>query len=163
MRKLFAIMLLFVTCHAMPGKNNKDLPHSPLPGAIRDAKKVLLTTGGAGDLAIDAFYSAMQSWGKYEIVGSPDDADLIVELTFRVRCDRNWLHDETVGAPRDGRRYSLLMLTTLTVFDAKSNRSLWSAVEGGKLALTQKNREKDAMNLAQELVEELKIRVKASE
>jgi len=156
MRKLFAIVFLLVTCYAMPGKNSKDATPSSLPAAIREAKKVFLRNGGDSDLAYDAFYSEMQSWGRYEIVNAPDEADLVVELTFRVGRGREWLHDETVGAPHDGRRYPLLMLTTLTVFDASSNDSLWSAVESRKLALTEKNREKDTVNLVQKLVAELK-------
>jgi hypothetical protein len=98
----------------------------------------------------------MQSWGRYEIVNSPDEADLIVELTFRVGRGREWLHDETVGAPHDVRRDRLLMLTRLTVFDAKSNGLLWSALESRKLALAEKNRGKDTVNLVQKLVAELK-------
>jgi len=159
MRKLFAIMLLLVTCYATPGKNSKGVPPSLLPAAICDAKKVFLSNGGDSDLAYDTFYSEMQRWGRYETVNSPDEADLIVEVTFRVGRGREWLHDETVGAPQDGRRYPLLMLATLTVFDVKSNHSLWSAVESRKLALTEKNRGKDTVNLVQKLVAELRNRV----
>jgi hypothetical protein len=44
---------------------------------------VFLSNGGGSNLGFDAFYSAMNKWGRYEIVGSPEEADLIVEVAYR--------------------------------------------------------------------------------
>jgi hypothetical protein len=57
---------------------------APLPAVIVNAKKIFLSNGGGSNLAYDAFYSDMKNWGKYEIVGSKQEADLIVELAYRV-------------------------------------------------------------------------------
>src|SRR5580704_9297862 len=62
----------------------KDVTVAPLPAVIVNAKKIFLSNGGGSNLAYDAFYSKMKEWGKYEIVGSPEEADLIVELSYRV-------------------------------------------------------------------------------
>ena len=167
MLKLAAFTCLSVVCFAIPAESNKDVP-PPAPTAVRDAKKVFLTNSRASDPAFNAFYSAMETWGRYRIVGSRDEADLIVELACRFGNGRTWLDDEYYGAPDGSRRHDgyygsreqILTTTTLTIFDAKSKKRLWSSFDRRKLALRQKNREKDAVNSAQKLVEELKTAVK---
>jgi hypothetical protein len=65
-------------------KDKKDVPIAPLPSVVASAKTIFLSNGGESNLAFDAFYAAMKEWGRYEIVGSPDDANLIVELAYKV-------------------------------------------------------------------------------
>src|SRR3989442_14378926 len=72
------------TAYASEAKDKKKVPAAPLPAVIVNAKKIFLSNGGGSNLAYDAFYSKMKEWGKYEVVGSPDEADLIVELAYRV-------------------------------------------------------------------------------
>lgn len=84
MRKLAAALCLFLSVYADAGKSRKDIPPAPLPSVVVNAKRVFLTNGGGSDLAYDTFYSEMKNWGKYQIVGSPDDADLIVEISYHV-------------------------------------------------------------------------------
>jgi hypothetical protein len=84
MRKLVTVLCLFISIYAVAGKSRKDIPTAPLPSVVVNAKKVFLPNGGGSDLAYDAFYSGMKKWGKYEIVGSPDEADLIVEISYHV-------------------------------------------------------------------------------
>lgn len=48
---------------------------------------------------------------------------------------------------------------TLTIFDAKTKNSLWSEVDHRRLARREKNREKEIINSADRLVEDLKARV----
>src|SRR2546426_12007280 len=84
MRKIGVVLCLFISLYAVAGKRRKDIQPAPLPSVIVNAKNVFLTNGGGSDLAYDAFYSEIKKWGKYEIVGSPDEADLIVELAYRV-------------------------------------------------------------------------------
>jgi hypothetical protein len=78
MIKVGVVLCLIISTVAVAGKSRKDIPPAPLPSVVVNAKKVFLPNGGGSDLAYDAFYSQMKTWGKYEIVGSPNDADLIV-------------------------------------------------------------------------------------
>src|ERR1700722_20685274 len=75
----------------------KDVPVAPLPAVIVNAKKIFLSNGGGSNLAYDAFYSKMKEWGRYEIVGSPEEADLIVDLSYRVenKGTRVWSTENT--------------------------------------------------------------------
>jgi hypothetical protein len=71
----------------------KPAPPAPIPSQILTAKKVFIANGGGDesrnddalfsggpDRAYNEFYGAMKTWGRYELVGSPEDADLILEI-----------------------------------------------------------------------------------
>src|SRR5215469_15560699 len=126
MLRVFSVACLSFAFSAIPAESGRDVSSVPAPTAIRDAKKVFLTNSRTYGLAYDAFYSAIESWGRYQIVGSRDEADLVVELAYRVGQGRTWLHDEDYD-----RHHPLLATTTLTIFDARSNKWLWWAVDRG--------------------------------
>jgi len=162
MRKCAICMCLLVSLNVFAGKNRKEVPPAPLPGIVISAKKVFLTNGGGSNLAYDAFYSEMKQWGKYEIVGSPDNADLIIELAYRVedRGTRVWSSSNTYNGTTQVHSAQIVdPQLTLNIFDAKSKTSLWSEVDHRRLARREKNREKETVNSADRLVQDLKARV----
>jgi hypothetical protein len=67
-------------------------PAGPLPSAIFTAKKVFISNAGADgglfphpfsggqDRGYNQFYAAMRTWGRYELVNGPDEADVVLEL-----------------------------------------------------------------------------------
>jgi hypothetical protein len=161
MRKVAALCFL-MSVYAFAGKSRKDVPPAPLPAVIVNAHKVFLTNGGGSDLAYDAFYSEMKKWGKYQIVGSPDEADLIVELGYRIERGgtRVWSSSNSYDGTTQVHSSQIVdPQLVLTIYDAKSKNSLWAAVDHRRLARLQKNREKEIINSAERLVEELKARV----
>src|SRR5262249_40121832 len=83
MKTLAVAACLFGSSTVISAKTRKDIATAPLPAVVVNAKRVFLVNGGGSNLGYDAFYSAMKDWGKYEIVGSPEEADLIVELAYR--------------------------------------------------------------------------------
>jgi len=163
MRKLFAIVCLFTftSAFASAQRSRNDIPAAPLPAIIAHAQKVFLSNGGGSDLAYDAFYSAMKAWGKYKIAGSPDDADLIIELAYRVvdRGTRVWSSTNTYNGATDVHSREMTdPQLVLTIYDAKTKNSLWSTIDHRRLARREKNREKETINSAERLVDELKER-----
>src|ERR1700683_1783408 len=95
---------------------------APVPAQIISAHKVFISNAGAdvparaifnraGDPeeAYNGFYSSMQSWGKYELVSTPADADLVFELRFT--------------APAYGPEFDL------TILDAKTHFLLWTMTQ----------------------------------
>jgi hypothetical protein len=138
-----------------------DVPVAPLPTAILDAKKIFLSNGGGSNLAYDAFYSDIKSWGKYQIVGSPAEADLIVELAYRVedKGTRVWSSTNTYNNTTQVHSAHITdPQLILTIYDAKTKDSLWSETDHRRLAKMEKNREKETVNSAQRLVEDWKMR-----
>jgi hypothetical protein len=153
----FAFAIAFA--HGQRGR--KDIPAAPLPSAIVQARKVFHSNGGGSDLAYDAFYSAMKGWGKFQIAGSPEDADLIIELAYRVidKGTRVWSSTNTYnGVTNIHSREITDPQLVLTIYDAKTKNSLWSTIDHRRLARREKNREKETINSAERLVEELKER-----
>jgi hypothetical protein len=155
MLKLLSFVCLSFACGAMAAEGGKDNTPVPAPPAVHEARKVFLTNSRARKLAYNTFYTAVETWGRYQIVGSAEEADLVVELAYRVGQGRTWLHDEKYD-----RRDRTFATTTLTISDARSKRSLWLAVDRRLLAFRQKEADTDAATSAQRLVEEWKLAVK---
>lgn len=154
------LVLFFATSISHP-KTRKDIPPAPLPASIISAQTVFVSNGGGSDLAYDAFYSEIKKWGKYQIVGSPNDAQLIVELSYRVDDlgTRVWSSTNSyTGATQIHSRQLTDPQLILTIYDAKTKNSLWSTVDHRRLARLEKNREKEMINSAERLVEELRSR-----
>jgi hypothetical protein len=157
---LFLAVLLVP--HEARAKDKKHVPVAPLPAVIVNAKKVFLSNGGGSNLAYDAFYFEMKTWGKYEIVGSPEEEDLIVELAYWVERGgtRVWSSTNTYNNTTQVHSAQIVdPQVMLSIYDAKSKTSLWSESDHRRLARMEKNREKETVNSAQRLVEDLKVRV----
>ena len=161
MRKLIFVISFLLLIPALQAKTRKDVPPAPLPEAIVTAHNVFLSNGGGSDLAYDAFYSEMKKWGKYQIVGSPDAAELIVELSYQVEDmgTRVWSSVNTYNNTTQVHSSQLIdPKLILTIYDARTKNSLWSTVDHRRLARMEKNREKEMINSAERLVEELRLR-----
>jgi hypothetical protein len=161
MRKLIFVISFLLLIPALQAKTRKDVPPAPLPEAIVTAHNVFLSNGGGSDLAYDAFYSEMKKWGKYQIVGSPDAAELIVELSYQVEDmgTRVWSSVNTYNNTTQVHSRQLIdPKLILTIYDARTKNSLWSTVDHRRLARMEKNREKEMINSAERLVEELRSR-----
>jgi hypothetical protein len=162
MRIALSLLCLLTSINMFAARERKDVPSAPLPAAVAGARTIFLTNGGGSNLAYDEFYAQMKQWGKYEIVGSPDDADLIIELAYIVEHNgtRVWSTTNTYNGATDVHSSQIVdPQLTLTIFDAKTKNSLWSEIDHRRLARREKNREKETINSADRLVEDLKARV----
>jgi hypothetical protein len=77
-------------------QNAAPVSQAPVPAQIFSAKKVFISNvggdndispdhySGGPDRAYNQFYAAMKDWGRYELVSTPADAELIFELHFDV-------------------------------------------------------------------------------
>ncbi len=159
-RILFCVFLVVMLCDLW-AKGRKDIPTAPLPAIVVTAKTVFLTNGGGSNLAYDSFYAEMKSWGKYQIAGSPEEADLIIELAYRVEKagTRVWSSTNTYDGSTQVHSAQIVdPQLMLIIYDAKSKQSLWSAVDHRRLARLEKNREKETIKSAERLVNELRTR-----
>src|SRR5262249_37963491 len=124
----------------------KDVPIAPLPTVIVNAKKIFLSNGGGSNFAYDAFYSKLKECNTYEIVGSAEEADLIVELSYRVedKGTRVWSSTNTYNNTTQVHSAQIIdPQLILTIYDAKTKNSLWSETDHRRLARREKNREKE--------------------
>lgn len=121
-------------------------PAAPLPSQIVTAKKVFIANTGRGfdssawtgghDRMYNQFYADMNSWGRYELVSAPGDADLVLDV--------NVVHD------------SLSLELELEILDPKTGIVLWTHYEGVKIAVSQKNRDQNFDDTIYKLTADLK-------
>ena len=101
-------------------------PAAPVPSQIQQAQTIFLTNSGSDpNFPIDAtkayndIYAALQTWGRYKLVNSPDQADLVFQLKgiapiTEVSGNRGGVYSVTSPAFQ------------LTILDPKSNIALWT-------------------------------------
>ena len=127
----------------------KENTTAPLPTQIVTAKKVFIANGGhesnpnvsgySGgiDRTYNRFYSAMRSWGHYELVSTPVDCDLVFEIRFTDSIVGQKTFNGTTTGSKDDPQFRL------TIMDPKTKIVLWAFTEHVESARSQGNRDKN--------------------
>ena len=166
MKQLFCLVFvlsLLAPRYSYASKDHRKIvPEAPLPESVAMAKKAFLTNGGGSSLAFDEFYSQMKQWGRFELVGSPTGADVVIELRYfvddhgpRVSSYTNAYTGQTQVISHEIVDPQL----SLNIYDAKTKDLLWSVTDHRRLARREKNREKETVNSADRLVDNMKQRI----
>jgi hypothetical protein len=113
---------------------------------------------GGADACYNTFYASLQQWGHYQLVNSPKDADLILEIsaTKRAEIDKEILSPGPRSDTYDVTRYPAII--TIAAKQTGTGSTFWTTqVEFLSTANTQKT------NLRQfnEAIETLTNRLKA--
>ena len=144
-----ALALALIALQAAAAKDTKEAPPAPVPVQILAAKTVFIANAGGEqnpsdsqfnggpDRAYNQLYAEMKTWGRYELVSSPADADLFFELRFtqtRVASDpQEALKLDVVYDPQ----------LRLVIRDPKTQAVLWGFTEHMQWAILQGNRDKN--------------------
>jgi hypothetical protein len=146
--RVLAISLASVS--AVLAQSAKPVPSAPapVPARILAAKKAFIANAGGDersttdplynggpDRAYNGFYSALKSWGRYELVSDPADADLVMEIQFQI--ERPVLKGDTLTSSDYDPEFRL------TIRDPKTNVLLWGFTEHAQWALLQGNRDRN--------------------
>lgn len=134
-------------------------PVAPLPSQIFTAKKVFIANGGGGfdkeiwsgdpSRTYNEFYGAIKSWGHYEIVGTPADSDLVLQISI-------------ASSPRiSGGEVAPWFQARVTLLDPKTNVLLWASDEfipekPGIGLILKRNRDKEFSEAIGRIVTDLK-------
>lgn len=128
---VYAIVCFVLSAAVIEAQQPKEAPPAPTPQQILAAKKIFIANAGSldadiakhyeisPDAAYNEFYAAMKSWGRYEIVSTPSDADLILAAGFSAPIPYN-----NIGVSW------LSIQVRLRIVDPKTNIALWEASEG---------------------------------
>ncbi len=133
-------------------------PSAPIPAPILSAHKVFLANGGADLKSVEEFqypmnepynstYAALKAWGHWQLVSSPEDADLV--LIVRATAPINLCSS---GMPQC---YSPQI--ELKIYDAKSHFLLWAFTRPIHGALLQTTAEKNYAAAIHGLIIQLKL------
>ena|SRR5579863_7696081 len=113
--------MIVPTASILRAEEPQEAPTGPIPSQILTAQKVFISNGG-GDPNTAAgiyneLYAQMKVWGHYQLVGSPGEADLVLEIgpsrliiedptvTLKLRDPKSgillWTIDEAFRKPND--------------------------------------------------------------
>lgn len=118
---------------------------APIPAQILAAKNVFISNGSgecgtfycsAPDQPYSEFYSNMKSWGRYQLVTAPSDADIVFEIAT----------PSVPGASPDIR---------LVILDPKTRLALWTFDEYAKPAARQSTARKNFSKAVSTLVQDV--------
>ena len=143
---LFAGLAISLRCdHLYAAQQFKQVPPAPVPPLILAAKKVFIANGGGDESLFDMpqysggpdrlyneFYASMKSWGRYELVSSPGEADLV----FEVRLTVLQTSERQLPTSYDSQFH-------LAIRDVKTHETLWGLTEHAQTAILQGNRDKN--------------------
>jgi hypothetical protein len=136
--------------HVSTAQQAKGPSPAPVPPQIAAAQKAFISNAGGEsfetvidqnvfnggpDRPYNQFYAAMKDWGRYELVSSPAEADLVFEIS--------WVLTDT------GLKLPVLGQLRLVVVDPKTRVTLWNITEYVRGAMLLGNRDKNfdqAMN-----------------
>ena len=156
--RLLAMMVLLAGGSVACAQQTPTAPVAPIPAQIITARKVFIANGGVDATSLTAFrrakeprepynqfYIAMKRWGRYEVVGAPGEADLVLQLSFSAPisdCVKSTSYQPQL---------------TLLIFDTQTHFRLWTftePVQGAFLKSTwDKNVEKGIGSLIEDLMQ----------
>jgi hypothetical protein len=151
------IALLTLTAVSIAQKSPMP-PSAPVPPQIPAAQKIFISNAGGEsfetvfdqlvfnggpDRPYNQLYAVMKAWGHRELVSSPADADLVLEIS--------WSLTQT------DLRLPVLGQLRLTVIDPKTRVTLWNFTEYVRGALLLGNRDKNFDQAMDTIVNRLKV------
>jgi hypothetical protein len=99
--RLVAVLVLFAGAPVARSRQAPAIPVAPVPDQIVTANKVFISNAGVDSASPVAFKRArglngpynqlvfaIKRWGRYELVGTPGDADLVFQLRFTAPLSR---------------------------------------------------------------------------
>jgi len=134
---------------------------APVPTGLLAARKVFVSNAGADsglfphpfsgtpERAYIEFYTALQAWGRYELVVDPQEADLVFELQLTAP------NGPTNANKQKGASDPLPMLR-LVIFDRKTHYVLWALTESIEAANLQKTHDRNFDNAIDAIILDLK-------
>jgi hypothetical protein len=137
---LCAVALLSAVTSAQPAV---PVATAPVPSSLFSAKKVFISNAGADsglfphpfsgdpDRAYNEFYADVESWGRYQLVDAPAEADLIFELQLTAPSGPSNA-DKSKGASDP------LPMVRLVIYDRPTHYILWALTESIAPATLQK-------------------------
>lgn len=131
------------------------------------AKTAYLKNAGGSEIPFNVISESVEGWGRFQIVGTPEKADIIIEVTAPetgsgISVSSGTSTDPRAGLPSESTTSTRELQVTrinLIVYDARSNMALWSATEQPKGGLRHKSRQDKVVEASQKLVSKFRERV----
>lgn len=154
----FTLAILALSSALSAQKSQMPAP-APVPPQIAAARKAFISNAGGEsfetvfdqvvfnggpDRPYNQFYAAIKAWGQRELVSSPADADLVLEISWV-------LSDTGLG------RLPVLGQLRLVMLDPRTRVTLWTVTEYVRGAALQGNRDKNFDQAMNTVVDRVRI------
>lgn len=124
---IFVITLAIAAADVSSAQQPVNLPSAPIPARIFSARKMFVSNATGEipmppdtlDLAYNEFYAAMKSWGRYDVVADPSDADLVFELRFHYSVGPTGVVQGSGGSTED-------FQLRVSILDSRTRTILWA-------------------------------------
>jgi len=135
-----AVFLILAAMMYLPsGAQEQKAPGPITPSArLAAAKTAFLKGAVSSSIPYDVVESSLEGWGRFTLVDSPAQADIVVEITS-LGPGGAGISGPTVSAsnrghvgPSAGSQQEFISQLRLAVYDAKTKILLWSAMESVK-------------------------------
>jgi len=163
------IILLLLLASGLAGAIQQEQKQEPKPeekpaapplsvsARLAAARTAFLKKTGNGDnAAYDVVSSTLEGWGRFALVKSPDNADIVIEI-FSESENEGGI---TASAGSDGRRgregkirQATVSQIKLTVYDSKTKVPLWMGLERPKSAMKKTDRENNEVEATERLIQ----------
>lgn len=130
---------------------------------LQAAKTVFLKNDSVTDIPFNVIQAGMESWPRYQIVSSPDKADIILEVRAPEDPNANNLNKDENGGKsakkESSKENATLQFIRLTAMDAKTNAMLFMDTQRPKGSWKESARTQNEIECAQKLFTSFKNRV----
>jgi hypothetical protein len=161
----YAAIILFLLCtSALLGQVQPDQKPTPISPSARlaAAKRAYVKNAGGSDIPFNVIESGIEGWGRFTLVDSPRDADVIIEVESPEEDS-----GATVSSSTDTRGHSsttssrdiTVSIIKLTVYDAHTHLPLWTANERPKGGFKEKTRDDNLVKSAERLLSRFRDRL----
>jgi hypothetical protein len=163
LKRAFPLLLLFLATVAGAQEQMKAPPLG-VSARLAAARTAFIKNAGGSDIPFNVVNSGFEGWGRFTLVGTPEKADIIVEVsapdedggvTVSSKTTNSGRLEQSTSATRNVSATQVKML----VYDSKTKIALWSASEQSKFAMKQKSRQDNLVQAAQRLVAKFRERV----
>ncbi len=134
-------------------------PDAPLPSALLTAKKAFISFAGGEPYSLrgprqvyNQFFAEIKASGRYQLVRSPGEADLVLQLSFANPMSKVSV---SPGAGGSWGSSSSQPQFRLVLLDPRTSIVLWTIIDDVPSAMLPENRDKNLDNTLHRLAQDL--------
>jgi hypothetical protein len=137
MKTILALLMVALSAACAMGQDAAPVvAAAPIPAQILAGKKAFISnaaglsdmTGDMSEVAYNEFYAGMKSWARYELVGAPADADVVIEICVTYSLGPVSVSNGSGGSSGNEQLQA-------TVMDPKTHIVLWGFTEPIQVAI----------------------------
>lgn len=162
MKRLTCFLVLFSITLLLAQEQKPAAPTPISPSArLAAAKTAYVKNGGGSEIPYNVIESGIEGWGRFVIVDSPQQADIIIEIQSpedETGMSVSSTTDDGHSSTKSSRDLTVAIIKVI-VYDAKTHLMLWNAEERPKGAFKEKAREDNLVKAAEKLVSRFRDRL----